>query len=88
MLGYIIIQIYIIKNVISSIRYDDILCNFRDRFRTTINVLGDSIGAGIVDHMSKAELLKITQREAEADRVGSQNGELNAEEEEWHTTSM
>jgi len=27
-----------------------------DRFRTTINVLGDSLGAGIVNHLSKNEL--------------------------------
>jgi len=27
-----------------------------DRFRTAINVLGDSLGAGIVYHLSKAEL--------------------------------
>ncbi|XP_075218953.1 excitatory amino acid transporter 1-like [Lycorma delicatula] len=27
-----------------------------DRFRTTVNVLGDSLGAGIVDHLSKGEL--------------------------------
>ena len=27
-----------------------------DRFRTAINVLGDSIGAGIVYHLSKEEL--------------------------------
>lgn len=29
---------------------------FRDRFRTMINVLGDSIGAGIVNHYSVGEL--------------------------------
>lgn len=28
----------------------------RDRIRTSINVLGDAYGAGIVYHMSKAEL--------------------------------
>lgn len=28
----------------------------RDRLRTTINVLGDSLGAGIVEHLSRAEL--------------------------------
>lgn len=27
-----------------------------DRFRTTINVVGDSLGAGIVNHLSKSEL--------------------------------
>lgn len=31
---------------------------FRDRFRTTINVLEDSLGAGIVNHLSKNELKK------------------------------
>lgn len=30
----------------------------RDRFRTTINVMGDSLGAGIVNHLSKVELDK------------------------------
>ena len=33
-----------------------------DRFRTAINVLGDSIGAGIVNALSKKELDKIDQR--------------------------
>ena len=31
------------------------------RFRTTVNVLGDAIGAGIVYHLSKAELDKMDQ---------------------------
>ena len=30
----------------------------RDRFRTTVNVLGDSIGAGVVEHLSREDLLK------------------------------
>merc|ERR1712080_783462 len=34
-----------------------------DRFRTTINVLGDSIGAGIVNHLSKEELLRLDKLE-------------------------
>merc|ERR1712186_303204 len=34
-----------------------------DRFRTAINVLGDSIGAGIVYHLSKKELGEIDQNE-------------------------
>ena len=31
------------------------------RFRTTVNVLGDAIGAGIVYHLSKKELEKMDQ---------------------------
>merc|ERR1712107_337374 len=36
-----------------------------DRFRTAINVLGDSIGAGIVNHLSKEELLRLDKLEHE-----------------------
>ena len=35
------------------------------RFRTTINVLGDAIGAGIVYHLSKKELEKMDKQEHE-----------------------
>ena len=31
----------------------------RDRIRTTVNVLGDSIGAGIVAHLSRRDLLEM-----------------------------
>ncbi|XP_069380590.1 solute carrier family 1 member 9 isoform X1 [Paralichthys olivaceus] len=34
-----------------------------DRMRTSINVVGDSFGAGIVDHLSKAELAEIDAAE-------------------------
>ncbi|XP_069693883.1 excitatory amino acid transporter 1 isoform X2 [Periplaneta americana] len=50
-----------------------------DRFRTMINVLGDSLGAGLVNHLSKSELLKIDQRDP--DKVDSHNGKVGAEEE-------
>lgn len=32
---------------------------YRDRVRTVVNVLGDAIGAGIVDHLSQSELQQI-----------------------------
>lgn len=32
-----------------------------DRFRTLVNVVGDSLGAGIVNHLSQAELEKMTR---------------------------
>lgn len=37
---------------------------FLDRFRTAINVLGDSFGAGIVDHMSKSDLREVDRLNA------------------------
>jgi len=35
------------------------VCPISDRMRTSINVVGDSFGAGIVDHLSKAELAEL-----------------------------
>ena len=46
---------------------------FRDRFRTMTNVLGDAIGAGIVEHMSRDEL-----READLANMEQGEGEDNA----------
>lgn len=43
-------------------------CFCRDRFRTTVNVLGDAIGAGIVEHLSREEL-------READLANMEQGE-------------
>ncbi|KAF7663667.1 hypothetical protein LDENG_00204320 [Lucifuga dentata] len=38
---------------------------FLDRLRTTTNVLGDSLGAGIVEHLSRGELQKISPQDSE-----------------------
>ena len=35
---------------------------FRDRFRTATNVWGDSVGARVVEHLSKKELEKQDQK--------------------------
>ena len=40
------------------------------RFRTAINVLGDSIGAGLVYHLSKAELEQFEHGKAEVGGLG------------------
>ena len=45
-----------------------------DRFTTAINVLGDSIGAGIVSHLSSEELAELEAREA---REAREAGEVN-----------
>ncbi|XP_013412720.1 excitatory amino acid transporter 1 [Lingula anatina] len=43
---------------------------FLDRFRTMVNVMGDSIGAGIVAHLSRKELEEVALEEQQnADRV-------------------
>ena len=39
----------------------------RDRFRTSVNVLGDAYGAGIVHHLSKGDLARMD----EEDRVAA-----------------
>jgi len=42
--------------VIKWLKTETLMNNGRDRFRTFTNVLGDSLGAGIVHHLSKDEL--------------------------------
>ena len=55
-----------------------------DRCRTTINVIGDSIGAGIVNHLSQGELDAMDQDGVEAGGEESlpltqkDNGDLKA----------
>ena len=46
-------------------------CFFSDRLRTSINVLGDAYGAGIVYHLSKDELDRMdAERAADAAESG------------------
>jgi len=66
----------------------------RDRFRTTINVLGDSLGAGLVDHISKDELSGLPKTIPRRIRVDSIGNEIILEqpgaslEMECHTTPI
>eukprot|EP00090_Calanus_glacialis_P030538 TRINITY_DN4930_c0_g1_i1.p1 TRINITY_DN4930_c0_g1~~TRINITY_DN4930_c0_g1_i1.p1 ORF type:complete len:494 (+),score=139.84 TRINITY_DN4930_c0_g1_i1:271-1752(+) len=51
-----------------------------DRFRTAINVLGDSLGAGIVAHLSKGELEemeRVEEPQLEMINVKKENGKVN-----------
>jgi hypothetical protein len=41
----------------------------RDRIRTSINVLGDAFGAGIVHHLSRAQLERIDAEVAAGRRM-------------------
>lgn len=42
---------------------------YRDRFRTSVNVVGDSFGAGIVYHLSKAELDALDAQHGKSDDI-------------------
>ena len=44
---------------------------YRDRIRTAVNVLGDSIGAGIISHVLKNDLPDLEEA------YGNHNGALN-----------
>lgn len=52
---------------------------FSDRFRTTVNVLGDAYGAGIVAKLAENDLELMSNTPIE-------DGKLP--DDEWHTTSM
>ena len=47
--------------------FDEVLFHHRDRCRTMANVMGDSIGAGIVQHLSKHELMMFEDPESPDD---------------------
>uniref|UniRef100_A0A4W3IPK6 Amino acid transporter n=1 Tax=Callorhinchus milii TaxID=7868 RepID=A0A4W3IPK6_CALMI len=55
-----------------------------DRMRTSVNVVGDSIGAGIVHHLSRGELAAIDNEgtEQELDELGEGEGSEGPEEME------
>ena len=45
----------------------------RDRFRTSVNVVGDSYGAGIVYHLSKLELDELDAQHGKSDDIEMMN---------------
>ena len=67
---------HIIPSSLTSLWVLTVPYKYISRFRTTINVLGDAIGAGIVYHLSKAELAKMDQQD------------LDIQEENENGTSM
>ncbi|XP_052280275.1 excitatory amino acid transporter 3-like isoform X2 [Dreissena polymorpha] len=58
---------------------------FLDRFRTAINVLGDAIGAGIVDHLSQADLKEMDRLEGIEE--GIQDNDVSVTTESSGTSS-
>lgn len=78
---FIYLYIYIIWFYIFSVR---------DRFRTMINVEGDSIGAGIVNKLSQDDLAKQDEEELNLTKLeGVSDGKVNkayqATEEKYET---
>lgn len=57
---------------------------FLDRLRTTVNIWGDSLGAGIVDHLSRNEIAKIEakNRAAEQAELAKRGGHCAVESED------
>lgn len=62
------------------------LCS-RDRFRTTVNVMGDSMGAALVAHLSKDELDAIG--EPETVKMKKRTSQSTASPDiDWNRTPM
>ena len=47
-----------------------------DRFRTTTNVLGDSIGTGIVDHLSREDIKAMDDMEDDTKKREEDHGHI------------
>lgn len=73
---YILIRITL--NCFKPITNIVLLCFvFRDRIRTVVNVMGDAYGAGIVNHLSRQELIQ----DANLDPNMTQLNEVNVRRE-------
>lgn len=64
----------------------------RDRFRTCVNVMGDALGAGIVDHLSRDDI-KLSELDANDETPLKHNGgaledEVDDEEDPLKMTSV
>ena len=64
----------------------------RDRFRTCVNVMGDALGAGIVDHLSRDDI-KLSELDANDEtplkhNVGALEDEADEEEDPLKMTSV
>ena len=64
----------------------------RDRFRTCVNVMGDALGAGIVDHLSRDDI-KLSELDANDETPLKHNGgaledEADDEEDPLKMTSV
>lgn len=61
----------------------------RFRFRTTINVLGDALGAGIVYHLSKNDLKDLTVEDEELTYGSGGMTQMNGKSNQaYENTSM
>lgn len=56
-------------------------CFLRDRFRTCVNVMGDALGSGIVDHLSRDDI-KFSELDANEETPLKHNGDALDDEAE------
>ncbi|TRY85799.1 hypothetical protein DNTS_011852 [Danionella cerebrum] len=63
------VPFHILQSVGTIKKLPLVLVFLRDRFRTSVNVVGDSYGAGIVYHLSKAELDALDAQHGKPDEM-------------------
>ena len=76
-LYYLFYSSYYLFYCSKSVSFCD-YCSFRDRFRTSINVLGDAFGAGIVAHLSRHEIRKMDMEDIDIE-ISQKLGVVNTD---------
>uniref|UniRef100_A0A1B6E9F2 Amino acid transporter n=1 Tax=Clastoptera arizonana TaxID=38151 RepID=A0A1B6E9F2_9HEMI len=59
-----------------------------DRFRTLVNVEGDGLGAGLVDHLSKAELRGMDEVDRQTGKMRNMSLAKDSGETEWLNSAL
>ncbi len=73
---------------LNDVTLTSLCCNCSDRIRTSVNVLGDAYGAGIVHHLYRHELEQLNREEKEQQQHAAGNNQQEHETFELEPTPL